>query len=1539
MLTKGAIGNLVNKYRAVLKKCGLLNVFGSLAVAGALVLGGAGLAVAAASWGPDKDVVITDTETLNNGEQAKNLTISGAANSLTVSSSTGHLYVSGATTLNDGGTLTLNTGPHGLLGTTDSAGEAADTWTGSFSMTGGTLAITDSQMQMDAVAISGGAATISDRIGGGTNWDDGAMLVGGLNGAATTVSGGKVTVGDYGQLVGGQVNISGGEVALNGASGKDAILRSYGADNALTLSGDGKISVAASKYGVLTANAVNISGGTLDVAGNLTMAGALVKGQSLSGALKASGDATVNQTGGTVNVETGGALTVVEGVTYTQTGGTLDNKGTLTVNGLMDLTSGTATNTGAINVVNSATGSGHTGRLQISDTQLSAMVASGKIAVSGDSGAQTWGRIHLGENASVATNLLAATDTANKVFVGTHGSIQAQNLTLTGDNLAINADARTKANSLTLTPDTTNGDFTVTAGQLFLKGEDGSALNVTGTGGLSVNGSSQRAELKLGELSGDGAVNPGGSLKADITATGASAKVRVNAGTWTLAEGKTLDIQGGALTVGGGTDIDYEGNLPAALDVSAGSLKSAAAGNGSTTGINVLQNGVLAAASTTLMKDSTTIADNLNKIWLDNGGTLRVTGLNTISTTDMQAYKTALVAGGTGLINYGSATVTVSDADKGSTENSIKGAAAEGTGALLDGKTVEYAATSGVVTSNGNFGADTLAITGGDAAGNTVTANGDLTLLGDGTNLITVDTGEVTEVAVAANKNLNLGSAGAVSKGGTLDSKVSLGNGSALNAAAAEYTVGDITAVADGNGTVTASAGATLTAGDIGDSTKNVGTVNATGGTVNAASIHTNTVTADGGQINAKTLTASGAVTVTDGVLIATGTGSDASSVGSLALTNAQASVGDLSVGGAATVDSSSFQAGNLDITGQTMQVLNSTASIKELTATGGTFFVDSAYVNIDGLAANTVDFALLVGDGSVVNIGGMGGADLSTALAKAGMSVGPNLTLGDGQSALALASPVTVSGAGKIVVDAGVDASGQIGGATVNHQAYFGADSVLVVDASKLGADAAITSGAPTGSVTKTAVIDPDGHLQVVNATKGEVTLLDGFTGGISSDGATGTDYGWVKNGVANPDRMLTSTAVVDPAGSVTLTNTVNKASDVLPGLDGELNPAMADVWDNAKNDVNAEAKGVRFLSRAARADYIADARQAAVTIESAARMALVGAVPQMTMAASNAAGNAVTQRTGLAQPGGNAIQSVALDGSIQTGASAGDAAKTGFAMWIMPLYQSSNGYGMKAGNFDMDFSGGLGGVALGADYTFDNAVRAGITFNIGGGYAQGSGDLNETTNNMNFWGIGAYAGWAQNNFGLTADVNYTSTYNKLEQDLPASMQMGKLKSDVTAYAISAGLRGEYKIETSALDIIPHVGVRYMSLNTDEYDVKSGGTLLKGDAINQSIWTFPVGVAFSKQIETGNGWHFKPSLDLAVIPAAGDIDARSDVRFTGTGTKAELDTQTMDYVSYMGQAGLEFGNETTSLGVNYNIQLGAKSTAHGVFGTFRYEF
>ncbi len=62
-------------------------------------------------------------------------------------------------------------------------------------------------------------------------------------------------------------------------------------------------------------------------------------------------------------------------------------------------------------------------------------------------------------------------------------------------------------------------------------------------------------------------------------------------------------------------------------------------------------------------------------------------------------------------------------------------------------------------------------------------------------------------------------------------------------------------------------------------------------------------------------------------------------------------------------------------------------------------------------------------------------------------------------------------------------------------------------------------------------------------------------------------------------------------------------------------------------------------------------------------------------------------------------------------------------------------------------------------------------------------------------------------------------------------------------------------------------------------------------------------------------------------------------MRFTGTDTQAELETQIMDYISYQGGLGFEVGNENLAFGVNGNVQFGAKTSGYGVLGTFRYEF
>ena len=448
--------------------------------------------------------------------------------------------------------------------------------------------------------------------------------------------------------------------------------------------------------------------------------------------------------------------------------------------------------------------------------------------------------------------------------------------------------------------------------------------------------------------------------------------------------------------------------------------------------------------------------------------------------------------------------------------------------------------------------------------------------------------------------------------------------------------------------------------------------------------------------------------------------------------------------------------------------------------------------------------------------------------------------------------------------------------------------------------------------------VVEDKARLRIDNAKSGQtVNIVDG------------SSVTW-KEIEAGTDLL---TAKME-GGKVTF-NRDKDASDVFTGMDSNTAAMLNTLIDKGLNNVDSDQMGVRFLSRATDNHFLgADKDAAAATIESAARIAFAGAVPQMTKMASDAGTNAVVNRLGFANPADGA-QAMDAEGKIV------DRNTTGFALWIAPLWQSQHGWGMEAGNLDYGFNGNLGGVSLGADYTFENAIRAGITFNIGGGYAESSGgDLNSTENRMSFWGLGAYAGWNYENFGLMADVSYTSTWNDLKQDVDSRMGMGDLEADVQASAISAGLRAEYKLETSVLDVIPHIGVRYMSLNTWGFDAESnGGTVLEGDGFHQDIWTFPVGVTFTKDFTLDSGWSFKPSIDFSVIPAAGDIKAKQDVAFTGLPGSYEVETQMMDYLTWQGGVGLEMGNDTMSFGVNYTLQAGQHTTGHGVFGSFRYEF
>ena len=1109
-------------------------------------------------------------------------------------------------------------------------------------------------------------------------------------------------------------------------------------------------------------------------------------------------------------------------------------------------------------------------------------------------------------------------------------------------------------------------------------------------------------------------VSDGSTLKLQTLSTG------------TANEGDTGVFNENALKVAGAGNVEA-----AVVDVVAnnglsvedgtltvtGSLKSAEDGDG-TDGINVSGNGVLTAANNLLVTNTDgtiAIADGLNKLYLGNGGTLAVTGLDSISTTDMVSYHSALVvSGSTGLIKYEGAAIEVSATDQTGSGN-LKGSVAEGTGALLTGTTVEYDSTGNTTTINGGYGAETVLISNAANGEHTINLNGNLTLLGDGEKLITVNEGAtLSTVTVATNKALNLGSAAAPSQGGDLGADVELSDGSSLNAVAGDYTVGAVKGMADNQGTVSSSAGGSLVAESIGEGDNaRVAAVNASQGSIHSTGvIRTDKLTIDGGVVSSgRTISVLQAVENMNGTLAAASTISL-----NKGATNAQGQIvtgGNLTLKGDITkaadgtldiivdkdikasgknIEATNLQARSMEAKAVSVEggslLLAKASTVESLKLTNGTQAVIEGSLKLDGadntltvgtgddtvggttLSAKHIDLndgMLLVDpawgkDSSNVAVETLTSGDVGVgqnsylALGTADTSWLPGVVTGytkgvglskDGvTAALGVYKGLTI-GTGKALLVDGSKMDTATGPALTNavnaaadNSATFADNSLLVIN----GADDAIAAGGAAISfeATGTLKVDAGAKLLVTDAVAGQAYTIVGNVNNPGVDLA-----GWKNNGMTSTTDMVSlGDAVFDGTNNkVTTTASRNDAHTVFPNLSDGMANAVNDLytghagaageprWDYA--NVDSADMGVRFLSRATDNRFLgADKDAAAATIESAARIAFAGAVPQMTKMASDAGSNAVVNRLGFANPADGA-QAMDAEGKIV------DRNTTGFALWIAPLWQSQHGWGMEADNLDYGFNGNLGGVSLGADYTFENAIRAGITFNIGGGYAESSGgDLNSTENRMSFWGLGAYAGWNYENFGLMADVSYTSTWNDLKQDMDSRMGMGDLEADVQASAISAGLRAEYKLETSVLDVIPHIGVRYMSLNTWGFDAESnGGTVLEGDGFHQDIWTFPVGVTFTKDFTLDSGWSFKPSIDFSVIPAAGDIKAKQDVAFTGLPGSYEVETQMMDYLTWQGGVGLEMGNDTMSFGVNYTLQAGQHTTGHGVFGSFRYEF
>ena len=758
-----------------------------------------------------------------------------------------------------------------------------------------------------------------------------------------------------------------------------------------------------------------------------------------------------------------------------------------------------------------------------------------------------------------------------------------------------------------------------------------------------------------------------------------------------------------------------------------------------------------------------------------------------------------------------------------------------------------------------------------------VGGSSDTPLVTAGGNPVNVHVGGTGEGASGV---LNLGTP-VMDSGGTLSGNIEIAAASTVNVRAGTHVI-------------TGEANETTGTADVAGMNNNGGTINIAEG----AHLQSTIRQADG-QTNVSGKLTSASVELSGGALNVSGA-VDSSSV--------TASKGDIKVAGTLAADvlttSSDVQL-NIGDQGSAGRVVARQAQLQ-----GGRVFLDPAWKGNDALADashgvftfvnNEIDGLLTAGQNSLLVLGDTDTGWALDAFGRSSLQWGQNGVT----AALAIRKPQTLNGTlGAVMVD-GTKTSAPV---LTPNTATFADGSLLLVDGSGLNGAAALTSQGGTLNV------DAGAKLLIDNITQGEYAITSGFS--------VSNVQGWNGDNLSTPDNLIGLVLGKDADGSMKVQATARRSSDVFRGL--SLVNTMDAIWGRGLNDTESGNMGIRFLSRAVNENHLPKA-DTVHTVDGAAQIAVAGGVQGMAVAAADAPVRAIQDHASLSH------MTTTREGAIR---------KDGLNLWINALYGAEHARNLGAGSLDGGYNADFGGIVFGGDYAFGD-FRVGMALNAGSGTARSRGDFNATKNDFDFWGMNLYGSWSRDQFNIVGDLGYSANKNEVKQDLPATMQLGQLRADVDTGVLTAGLRGEYRFETDWADVTPHVGVRYYNLRTDGFTSRiDDHDVFRVGRDTQEIWTFPIGVSFSRDFETSSGWKVKPRADLSVAPAAGDLKAKAKTRVPGVAASDTIKARIMDSVSLDGTLGLEVQKDNISFGLDYGIRASEHKVGHGVNVSFTYKF
>ena len=142
-----------------------------------------------------------------------------------------------------------------------------------------------------------------------------------------------------------------------------------------------------------------------------------------------------------------------------------------------------------------------------------------------------------------------------------------------------------------------------------------------------------------------------------------------------------------------------------------------------------------------------------------------------------------------------------------------------------------------------------------------------------------------------------------------------------------------------------------------------------------------------------------------------------------------------------------------------------------------------------------------------------------------------------------------------------------------------------------------------------------------------------------------------------------------------------------------------------------------------------------------------------------------------------------------------------------------------------------------------------------------------------VNLFSVAYYGNIHNDDSNIIFDINYAKT----DSDVTQNSAGGTLEASPETATLSAGVKVEKLYQNENVQIVPYTGLRFMSIDTDDYATKGGGFMYNME--RQNIWLLPVGVSIKQEVVNDNGWTVSPRVDLSYIWAFGDTNSNMEVK------------------------------------------------------------